>query len=422
MDVSATTARRYLLGRQGLWPGRRWAGRRGTARALHAIELLQMDPLNIVARSHDLALHSRVRDYRPEYLDELLYKKHEFFDAGGTLEARPMRELPYWQVPMRRRAAARRWGAFAAQHADEMEAARAALRERGPLGNRDFNDGPRIANNYRGRKLSALALYCLWLSGEVMTHHRQNFERVYDLRENVVPREHDWVAPEAEAEQFLMRKWLAHQGLATAREWQRTAQWMVERPVSRDEARRWLDEALAAGDLAEVGVEGHAELYYVLKPDARSLKALEAGRLPRGWQPLDTTSETEAVFLAPLDIVSARGRAKPWFNFDYIWEVYKPASQRRWGYYVLPILWGDRLVGRLDPRLDRSSGTLAIDGFWLEARETGRDEAFAAALARGLASLARFVEAKRVDVAAVSPPRLRAYLKAELKGVGLGRG
>jgi uncharacterized protein YcaQ len=98
-----------------------------------------------------------------------------------------------------------------------------------------------------------------------------------------------------------------------------------------------------------------------------------------------------------------------------VWEVYKPASQRRWGYYVLPMLWGDRLVGRLDPRLDRASGTLIIDGFWLEQRETGRDEAFAVALARGLANLARFVGATRVDTSAVRPARLKAFLKTELK-------
>jgi uncharacterized protein YcaQ len=414
MEVSATTARRYLLGRQGLWPGRRWAGRRGTARALHAIEMLQMDPLHIVARSHDLALHSRVCEYKPEYLDALLYQKREFFDAGGALEVRPMRELPYWRVVMRRKTATGRWGAFGALHAEAVEAARAELRLNGPLGNRDFVGGPRISD-YRGRKLSALALFYLWLSGEVMTHHRRNFERVYAFREQVAPPAYDYEAPEPEAERFLMRKWVAHHGLVTARAWQRTAPWELERPVSREESRRWLDEAVAAGELAAVTVEGHAEPYFVLAHDARHLKALEAGRVPRAWQPLGTTTETEAVFLAPLDIVSARGRSKLWFDFDYVWEVYKPASQRRWGYYVLPILWGDRLVGRLDPRLDRSTGSLIIEGFWLEQRETGRDEVFAAALARGLASLARFVAAKRIETRAVRPARLKAFLKTELK-------
>ena len=331
-----------------------------------------------------------------------------------------MRELPYWRVVMRRKVAAGRWAAYARQHAQAIAAARAALHAaQRPLSNRDFASEARI-NDYRGRKPSALALYYLWLSGEIFTHHRRNFERWYDFRENVAPRQYDHEAPEAEADRFLMRKLAAHLGLLTARDWQLRATPLLERPVSRAESRRWLDDALAAGELAAVTVTGHAEPYYVLAPDARRLKALAAGRLPAAWRPLAATTATEAVFLAPLDIVSARGRAKLWFDFDYVWEVYKPAAARRWGYYVLPILWGDQLVGRLDPRLDRQSGgraanTLFIDGFWLEQRETGRDEAFAAALAQGLLSLARFVSAKKVDVSAVKPPRLRIYLRAELK-------
>jgi uncharacterized protein YcaQ len=209
---------------------------------------------------------------------------------------------------MRRKTSAGRWGAFGALHAEAIAAARAEPRARGPLSNRDFTGGARI-DDYRGSKQSALALYYLWLAGEVLTHHRRNFERVYDFRENVAPRQYDAEAPEPEAERFLMRKLVSHHGLITARGWQRSAPWQLERPVSREESRRWLDEAVAAGELAPVAIEGHAEPYCVLARDARHLKALEAGRVPRGWQPLDTTTETEAVFLAPLDIVSARGRS-----------------------------------------------------------------------------------------------------------------
>jgi uncharacterized protein YcaQ len=415
LEISSVTARRYILGRQGLWPGRRWAGRRGTARALHACELLQLDPLNVVARSHDLALHSRVIDYKPVYLDALLYQKREFFDSGGHLDVRPMRELPYWRVVMRRKTSAGRWAAFSALHPDVIERVRAELRARGSLGNRDFAGSARI-DDYRGGKITALALFYLWLSGELMTHHRRNFERFYDFRENVAPREHDYEALELEADRFLMRKLVARLGLIDARGWQRSMAPWLERPVAREESRRWLDDWLAAGELAQVNVAGHAEPYYVLASDAKTLAALEAGRVPRAWRALDTTTDTEAVFLAPLDIVSARGRAKLWFDFDYVWEVYKPASRRRWGYYVLPILWGDRLVARLDPRLDRATATLVVEGFWLEDRATGRDPAFALALARGLLRLARFLSAKAVDVAQVSPPRLRVYLRTELKG------
>lgn len=138
-------------------------------------------------------------------------------------------------------------------------------------------------------------------------------------------------------------------------------------------------------------------------------------RVPNAWQPIGPTSEEEVVFLAPLDIVSARGRAKWLFDFEYIWEVYKPASARRWGYYTLPILYGDRLVARLDPKLDRKTGTLVINGFWLEEEEvTAADVDFAEALARGLDHFARFLQAGRIDTAALQPASLRQHLAARI--------
>src|SRR5437762_9002493 len=101
--ITRQTARRYVLGRQGLWPGRRWAGQAGLAAALRASEAIQVDPLNVVARSHDLALWGRVADYNPADLDVLLYQERQFFDYGGVLFIYPMEELPYWRVVMERR-------------------------------------------------------------------------------------------------------------------------------------------------------------------------------------------------------------------------------------------------------------------------------------------------------------------------------
>ena len=111
---------------------------------------------------------------------------------------------------------------------------------------------------------------------------------------------------------------------------------------------------------------------------------------PAAWQPLGPSTEDEATFLAPLEIVSARGRALPLFQFDYKREVYKPLEQRRWGYYVLPILYGDRLVARFEPNLDRAGRTLAILGFCLE-QDTRLDEQFEAAFAVALRRFAHFV-------------------------------
>ncbi len=223
LSISKQTARRFILGRQGLWPGRRWAGEAGLADALRACEAMQMDPLNVVARSHDIALWGRVRDYQPAQLYRTLYERREFFDYGGGLFIYPMRELPYWRTPMRRREREPRWATFAAAHPDLLDAVRAELRARGPLGNRDFTGGERV-KNYRGGKDSSLALYYLWLTGETMIHHRQGFERVYDLRERVAPAAYDTVASEEEAEAFFARKLMAFHGMVQERRWERGSQ------------------------------------------------------------------------------------------------------------------------------------------------------------------------------------------------------
>ena len=99
LAVSVQTVRRFILGCQGLWPGRRSAGRPGARRALHQSGLVQIDPLNVVGRSHDLALHARVWDYRPEHLDHLLYTSREFFDYGGTLYVLPIGRAPVLAGP-----------------------------------------------------------------------------------------------------------------------------------------------------------------------------------------------------------------------------------------------------------------------------------------------------------------------------------
>ena len=164
-----------------------------------------------------------------------------------------------------------------------------------------------------------------------------------------------------------------------------------------------------------VEVEGWSEPLYALAADVPILAALEAGEISAEWQPLDTTTEEEALFLAPLDIVSARGRAKVWFDFDYVWEVYKPAHQRRWGYYTLPILYGDQLVARFDPKLDRTTATLQINGLWLETPALAEDERFREALARGLLRFKRFLGAQQIDLSAVKTSKAEVKLARQLK-------
>lgn len=409
LQVSARTARRFILGRQGLWPGRRWAGLDGTDRAMRAMEHLQLDPLAIMARAQDLMLHSRVIDYGVDDWAELTYGRRRFFDWGGWLAVRPMRELPHWRVIMRRERASPPWQAFAVEHAAAIDEMREVLRTRREVANRDFAMGDRRrVDSYRGRKDSAIALHYLWRVGEAMISRRERFERVYAAAARVAPRRLLVESGDAEADEFLLRKRVAFDGLSKLT----GSSIMLSRATAPSEVTAWRDARLGDGTLMEVRVEGWPGTRVALAVDAPSLRVIERGGVPAAWRALDTTTEEEATFLAPLDPVSARGRAKLLFDFDYTWEVYTPAHKRRFGYYALPILWGDRLVGRFDGRLDRVGRTLHVLGLWLEDDGLDRVEAFAEAMARGMTRYGRVLGADRLAVADGAPAGLRRRLLA----------
>jgi len=415
--ISKQTARRFVLGRQGLWPGRRWQGKRGTIDALRACEAVQLDPLSVVGRSQDIVLHSRVLDYKPEYLYQVAYGERRFFDYGGWLAMYPMEEFPYWRVHMEKRRHPSRVEDFVLSNAELFEQVRAVLRERGPLGNRDFEGASLGGWNYRGRKETSLAMYDMWLSGELMLHHRNGFDRVYDFREHIVPKEYDYLATEKEAEEFFAHKTVALMGLKSESQMNGELHGYLRRNYSPAEMKSLLARWKEAGMLAQVQIQGGRGTHLVLAEDVPALESLEKGKVPAGWKPKETTTLEEVTFLSPLDIVSARGRAQKLFDFEYKWEVYVPAPKRRWGYYVLPILYGDDLVARLDPKLDRESRTLQIKGFWIEEDAPVKETDFAGALARGLARFARFAQAHRLNISAIHPPTLQKKVKAALKHV-----
>jgi uncharacterized protein YcaQ len=412
LNIDIKTAQRFILGKQGLWPGRRWQGIAGVEQAMREMAYLQLDPLQVVARSHDIQLHSRVLDYVPGLWEQVTYQQRDFFDWGGWLATRPMDDLPHWRVIMHRErdgdrdcdARVRKMGHDHAEAIDEM---RAILHERGLVSNRDFAAAQRArTQSYRGRKDSSLALYYLWRTGEIMTHHREDFERVYAFTDAIAPANLIHESDAAEADRFLIKKEISFSGLSRLN---RTSD-AYHRGVPFSRAREICQALLADGDIIEVKVEGWKHVYYALGSDAGLLRDVSAGRVPAAWTPLETSTTDEVVFLAPLDPVSARGRAKALFGFDYVWEVYKPQHKRAFGYYTLPILWGDQLVARFDSKLDRTTNTLIILGLWLEDEALGKDETFAEAMRRGFSRFATSLGANDIDVTAINEPLLRQHI------------
>jgi uncharacterized protein len=404
ISVDAQAARRFVLGRQGLWPGRRGVGKSGTRDAVVACEHLQLDPLVIVARSHELMLHSRVVGFRPELFDALAYEDRLFFDWGGWLAVRPMAELPFWRTLMRRHRDQPKPAGMVEQHDAAITAMRDLLGERGTLCSRDFDAADRRAVvSYRGTKDSSLALYYLWLVGDAMTHHRDGFERVYAPTAAVAPAHLISEAGEADTDRFMARKAVAFAGIGRPGPLTRT----LARRVTRDEERAIEQALVESGELVPVAVEGWPGRHFVVADDVEALLDVARGTVPDAWAPVETTTEEEVALLSPLDPVLERRRAQELFDFDYAWEIYKKQEQVKFGRFAMPILWGDRFVGRIDLRTDRRSKTLVVNGVWLDDAAVARAASFRDALECGMRRLLVFLETDRVDPTAVDDARIR---------------
>jgi uncharacterized protein YcaQ len=188
----------------------------------------------------------------------------------------------------------------------------------------------------------------------------------------------------------------------------------MDRKVSPKEEAQKLADLYDRKVIAPLHVEGIKDRLITFAENIPLLQQLESGKIPKAWKVAGPTTEEEITLLAPLEMVTARGRSKEVFDFEYIWEVYKPLELRRWGYYTLPILYGDDLVARLDPKLDRTTGTLHILGFWLED-DMKVNPAFSDALAKGLTRFAKMIDAKKINLDGVKPTKLRMHLKKNIK-------
>jgi len=413
--ISPSIQRRFVLGRQGLWPGRRWSGKEGTAEALRTVEAVQIDPVSVVDQSHDIVLWGRVLDYQPAYLRALAYEDRQFFDYGGALYFYPMAELPYWRVAMERHKKNGRWHEFMSANTALLDQVRAELHDRGPLRSRDVQ-GKKV-NAYRSGKDTGVAMYAMWISGELMIYGRFGRERIYDFMENIAPQHLQYTAGAGEAETYFLRKALAQRGLTDGRTFRSVLKNVRGGAVDLKEAQNKLHDMAAAGEIEPVQIDGRKETLYYLAQDRPLLDALVNGETPPAWQPLGPTTQEEVTFLSPLEYVSARRRALKLFDFDYIWEIYKPLKKRVYGPYTMPILYGDHLVGRMDARHDRQQRILVINGLWLEGWFEP-DDAFANALTRGLSRFVTYLGAERVHSSGIGSDFLRERVRLALEGPG----
>lgn len=397
-----------MLGMQGLWPGRRWKGHEGLREALQQCRIVRVDPLDVVGRAHDLAFLSRVAVYKRSALDRILYEERAAFEHGGAVSIYP-RELfrLHWSW-VKNEGLPVRWEKWFAKNEGTVKRVRHELTTRGPLDAGEWAEGDRVVN-YRSSRLEGLALYYLWRHFDVMIHHREGNHKFYDLTERMFGRPPEpWTKEETVDEmafETMSRLGLSGpEGLPYLRT---NEDGRGRSKVTKQQIRqRLIDD----GRLAEVEVEGERHPSVLRSDMLGALETVNAGGVPGPWKPL--SGEQEAVFIAPIDITIANRRSQVLFDFEYLWEVYKPAGRRRWGYYVLPVLLGDRLIGRIEPTHDRETGQLRIARAWWEEGVSLSEVPRPFAL--GIRRLLQFLGTDSVFLGDVGPARFRDAVRREV--------
>lgn len=350
--ISLVEARRLALAAQGFdQPRPARVGERRLAAVIHRMGLLQLDFVNVLTPSHYLVPFSRLGPYDRAHLERVVYRRREFTEAWAH-EASIV-PVATWPLLRHRREThvARPWGfdQIMARHAEYVDTAVGEIRRRGPLGASDLPDpshaARRMPGTWYGSVPRAVLEACFGRGQLAVTARRDNFSRVYDLAERVIPAGHlDRVVERHDGQRELLMVAARACGVGTAADLADYFRMKV------GEARPRLAELVEAGRLETVGVDGWREPAYV-PPGSMAPKNLVAHAL-----------------LSPFDpLIWFRRRTARLFEFDYRFEIFVPDHQRKWGSYVLPFVFGDRLAARVDVKADRENRRLLVPGAFLES-------------------------------------------------------
>jgi uncharacterized protein len=394
-DLTLTEVRRICLSAQGLSNGS--GNLKGKAGALAVIERLgyvQIDTIAVIERAHHHVIWTRHPGYRPEMLDALLSVDRSIFEAWTHAASyAPTSDYRYFLHRMRAVRESDRARSWMKENRKLVRGILERIRNEGPLASVDFKDTRKKRGSWWDWKPAKRALEVLLSTGDLMVAERRNFQRLYDLTDRVLPPDTDTREPDAEAfGRHLVRRTIAAHGIVSDRD----LQWI--RKPHRALIRSTMDDLAASGELVPVKVSGcEAETHYA------SPEALE---LPSGRR-----RRREVHLLSPFDnAVINRYRLARLFDFDYTIECYVPEPKRKYGYFCLPILWGDRFIGRLDAKADRATGVLIVRKLIFE-KGFGDHEAVLPTLARKLHAFAGFCACEQTVVESTSPVKVRSAVR-----------
>ncbi|MEK6256319.1 MAG: winged helix DNA-binding domain-containing protein [Chloroflexota bacterium] len=390
-EISNRTARRFLLAHQGLWPPRKLSGKNGILSLLNKIHSIQYDTINVVGRNADLVLQSRVKNYRPNMLEDLLYKDRLLWDGWDKMAS--IYASTDWPNFARRR----KLNGSYYQNRSEIVSKYVpqvlqTVREGGPLSSIDIKNDEKVNWTWgNDTGLARAAMEVLYAFGQIGIDHKVGTRRVFDLVERLLDQQIIDM-PDANESEVDYQDWhvyrrlgslgLAHPGAGE--------HWLGIVGTKSTEKRETLSRLVEKGKVTPIGITGLVdETFFIRSVDLPELEKVAKGKQPK----------RQAAYIAPLDnFMWDRRTIKKLFGFEYVWEVYKPKDKREYGYYILPVIYGDQFIARLDAKFDRKNWQLVINNWWWE-EGVEPNEAMRVALAKCLERFSMYLSAKSIRLA-----------------------
>lgn len=398
LTISLDQARAIAIAAQGLDRRPNTVDQTTLQQTIQRMQIVQIDTINVVARAPYFVLWSRLGDYDPAWFDQLQYPAGQLFEYWAHAASfLPIELFPLLRPAMLRYIhdwhRSRRW---LEENKAVADGVLAMIRERGPLRSADFEaPADHAGGGWWNWKPAKSALDILWGMGELMIVRREKFQRVYELTERVVP---DWddravLSFEAAAEQ-LSERGLRAMGIATERHL--PDYFRQRRPGIKERLQTWAAE----GKAIEVQVEGWKTPAYIHHEQRHLLE--------------QTPTPSLTTMLSPFDnLIWDRQRTLDFWQFDYRLECYTPAPKRRYGYFTLPILWKDRVIGRVDAKAERSAGIFRVHALHLEPN-IELSEALYDDLAVMLRDCANWHRTPTISITMSDPPQVAGEVQARL--------
>jgi uncharacterized protein len=373
----------YLFKYQNLYNPRKFKSDKEIVNFIKKIGCIQYDPLSKTARNADLVLQSRCKDYSEETLYRLLYKKRELIDGWDkNMSIWPIQDWPFFS--RKRNEQINNYKKRGEEFKFVRETIKEKINENVYICSKDININQKVDWSWAPTNIGRAVLESMYHSGELVIHHKKGTRKYYGLTENLIPsallNKSDPNTTTANYYQWYVKRRIKSVGLL----WDKASDAWLGFNLKKEERQKAIKELLDKDEIIELKITDIDEKFHLPKQELQLLENSEI--------------HYEAAVIAPLDnLIWDRKLISKLYNFDYKWEVYTPSKDRKYGYYILPVIYNGNFIARFEPIMYRKSKEIIFQNWWWE-QDIRKDQNMTNALIRCITDFVQFLNVEKISL------------------------